>query len=520
MAANWFNNLLARFGLRRVSNALESSSLSSSSLWDWIAAPFSGWQSIDTELRYRLPYLRREARRLSFNNPIIGQYLELLKDNVIGPNGIRLQAQIKNNDGKLNKPFNNKIESAWADFWSNPWVDGKLDGIGGEQLLMQTLAIDGEIFVRRVISPRFKYGVALQMLDPDQIDSNFNRPAGPEGNEIRLGVEVDEWGKPVAYWVYSSNPTDMNGSSRTCSRVPADEILHIFDPERIGQTRGFTWFNTVMQNLRNLDGYVEAAILAARTAAAAVPIFKQSAEFGVDEKAGNYKINITPGTGITLPAGLELQNWDPKHPNTNHAEFIKGNLRFTSSGLHVSYNALANDLENVNYSSMRSGLLIERDGWRGLQRMWIARFLTPVYDWFLWGALLTGNLALDSRDPKKFQAVKWTPRGWAWVDPLKDMTAAVMGIENLLGSRTGYLAEQGEDFEDICDEQASEKDIAEQAGLKIPAVDQPAPVPGQEQTAPPAKNRALRLAVMNLLLEDDDIDSERLAGLLKGHHHA
>ena len=39
-------------------------------------------------------------------------------------------------------------------------------------------------------------------------------------------------------------------------------------------------------------------------------------------------------------------------------------------------------------------------------------------------------------------------------DPLKDVNAAVIALENGLGSRTAYLAEQGEDFEEICEELA------------------------------------------------------------------
>lgn len=512
MAAKWWDKILNGLGLKRISNSIEGSGpLTAASFWEWVMAPMSGSLSMDTELRVRLPFLRREARKLAFNNPIISQYLELLRDNVIGPHGMKLQAQIKNSNGKLNKLFCDRIEAGWADFWSDPWVDGKMDGVSGEQLLIQNCAIDGEFFVRIITAPWAKYGIKLQMLVPDQIDTNCNRPAGAEGNEIRLGVEIDGWGRPVAYHCYTSDPTDISGSGRQLVRIAAEDIIHFYDPERIGQSRGYTWFSTVMQNLRNLDGYVEAAILAARTAACAVPIFKMTTDFGVDEKAGNYKVNMEPGKGITIPAGLELQEWNPNHPHTNHGEFIKGNLRFSSSGLHVSYNALANDLEGVNYSSMRSGLLIERDGWRTLQRLWISQFRQRVYQRWLWGALLTGELVLDSRDPKKFHAVTWVPRGWAWVDPLKDMTAAILGIENRLGSRTAYLAEQGNDYETVCDQLAAENDISAASGL-------PNQTPAEQQ--PPGKKAALRLAVVNMLLdENSDIDPERLRALMKGSNH-
>lgn len=497
-------------GLRRVNNATETGSggLTASSLWDWIMAPFSGWQTIDVELRYRLPMLRREARRMAANNPIIRQYLELLRDNVIGPQGIRLQAQVRNNNGGLNKAFNDKIEAAWTEFWKSPWADGRMSGIAGEQLLVKSMATEGEIFVRLVVSPRFRFGVALQMLDPDLFDSNHNAPRTATSNEIRLGVEVDDFNRPVAYWSYQHNPNDLGGGNRDRVRIPAEEIIHIFDPERIGQTRGFTWFNTVMQNLKNLDGYVEAAIVAARTAACAVPIFKQTGDFDQTEDQSAFNVDLSPGSGFTLPQGLELQNWDPKHPNTNHAEFIKGNLRFTSSGLHVSYNALANDLEGVNYSSMRSGLLIERDGWKVLQQMWIDRFRQPVYEWFLWGALMSGQLTLDSRDPRKFQGVKWIPRGWQWVDPLKDVTASIIAIENGLSSRTKILSEQGADFEDICDELATEQQSAKDSGLDFSGASATNNAQTQAETeeqppATPTRKAALRLAVLNMLQAED-----------------
>lgn len=542
MAAKWFNRLLAKIGLQRTDSAASASVRNDATLtgtelnklWDWIMAPLGGWQTIDVELQQKLWSLRREARRLALNNPIIRQYLGLLENNVIGPNGMRLQAQIRNNDGKLNKTINDKIESGWSEFWSSPWADGRMSGIAGERLLIKSIAVDGEVFVRRLISPRFKYGIALQMIDPDLIDYTLNQPKDggkvPTSNEIRLGIEVDEYGKAVAYWCFESSPYDINtGNSRQRIRIPGEEITHLYDPERVGQTRGFTWFNTVMQNLKNQDGYVEAAIVAARTAACAVPIFKQTSDMqvlvddnGMPKDQSGYSIDLSPGSGFTLPVGLELQNWDPKHPNTNHAEFLKGNNRYTSCGLRVSYNALCNDLEGVNYSSMRSGLLIERDGWRSLHRMWIDRFRQQVFEWFLWGGLLSGALVLDSRDPRKFRSVKWIPRGWDWVDPLKDVNAAVIAIENGLGSRTAYLGEQGEDFEEVCEELANEKQIAQDSGLDFSGAAVTAKdvvkqteeeTVGAQKKASGAKAR-LRLIVLNTLLESEEIDSERVNQLM------
>jgi lambda family phage portal protein len=162
-----------------------------------------------------------------------------------------------------------------------------------------------------------------------------------------------------------------------------------------------------------------------------------------------------------------MQEFDPSKPTIGFGEFTKENKRWVSSGVQVSYNALANDLEGVNYSSMRSGLLIERDSWQCLQQMWIDRFRFPVHGWFVPAAILSGNLRLPSRDASLYLAARFVPRGWKWVDPLKDVTAAVLAIKEGLGSRTSYLGEQGDDFETIAEQLGDEADIAELAGITL-----------------------------------------------------
>lgn len=480
--ARLYDRALSSVGLRRVkaSTGIIPGTDSFQILKEWIESPLKASGSLDWDLRNKLYTLRSKARQLALNNPLIVQYLQLLEQNVIGPRGIRLQAQVRNNDGNLNKAINDKIETGWSDFWRDPWVDGRMSGVAGEQLLIRTVAVDGEAFVRRIRGSKYKYGLKLQMIDADLVDHQFNRPRGAKGeNEVRLGIEVDEWGKAEGVWVWSSAPQDINtGIPRQRTRIPADDIIHLYDPARINQTRGITWLNSVMTPLNILDGYVEATLLAARTGACSMPLFKhtnsdlyETDSNGNPKPTANFNIELTPGGGLTMPAGLEMQEFKPNQVTIGFGEFTKESKRWSSSGLCTSYNALANDLEGVNYSSMRSGLLIERDSWKCLQQMWIDRFRVPVFGWFLNDALLSGGLVLDSRNPVKFMAAKWVPRGWPWVDPLKDVNAAVVAIQNGLGSRTGYLGEQGEDFEETCEELADEKRIASGAGLDFSGID-------------------------------------------------
>lgn len=525
--AGIFNKILSRFGYRKVSNNSAFRGAFGGNFWDWIISP----TTIDSQIRTSLYRMRANARDLALNNPTARQYLQLLAQNVIGPRGMKLQAQVRNNDGNFNKGINDKIEAGWADFWKSPFVDGKLPGVIGEQMLIKSVARDGEIFVRTVTDRNLnKYAFGLQVIDPDQVDHTFNRPRGHGQNEIRLGIEVNEYGRAMAIWIWTGLPSDVNsGMPRERLRIPAEQIIHVFDPERANQTRGITWFNSVMLPLKHLDGFVEAEVVAARTAACAFPIFEHSEEAPVDEKDKNYQLELNPGNGVALPGGFKLSSWDPKHPVIGVLDFVKACLRFFSSGLTVSYNALANDLEGVNYSSIRSGLLIERDRWRVLQVWWILMFRQPVFEAWLNNALLSGGLALDSRDPRKFQAVKWVPRGWQWVDPLKDVTAAILAIENFLGSRTNYLSEQGDDIEEIVEQLKDELRLVraaelEQGGVKVggasPFETDPDEKEGAPGKKPTGKPTALRLAMLTALLDEEDIDEQRIRALLRTYKEA
>lgn len=525
--ANLLDKALRMVGLRRnVRSEAVFKGAQGGSFWDWIVSP----TTIDYQVRTNIFRLRNNARDLALNNPIVRQYLQLLAQNVIGPRGMKLQAQVRNNDGKLNKAINDKIEAAWDEFWQSPFVDGKMSGVSGEQTLIKSVARDGEIFVRKVIDRSLnKFAFGLQIIDPDLVDHTYNRPRSDQQNEIRLGIEVDVYGKVLAVWVWNSYPQDINsGVPHERTRISATEIIHVFDPERANQTRGITWLNSVMLPLKHLDGFMEASVVASRTAACSFPMFEQSDQAEADPNAGDYTLELNPGQGIALPAGLKVSNWTPPYPNIETGPFVKACLRFFSSGLTVSYNALANDLEGVNYSSIRSGLLIERDRWQVLQQWWIDAFRVPVSETWLSCALLSGALVLDSRDPSKFKAFKWIPRGWKWVDPLKDVNAAVIAIENGLGSRTSSLGEQGEDFEETCEELADEKRIAEEAGLDfsggaVSAKDVLKQAQAEEQDdqngADPADGKKAKALARKLalvaLLDDEEIDTRRVKQLMK-----
>ena len=452
-----------------------------------------GNQSVDSGLRFALPILRNRSRDLAENNDYIAGYLELLGNKVIGASGIRLQVKSRGGDGQLDRDANTTIEAAWKQWGRKGICDvtGKLSWVELQRLALESMARDGEVFIRLVKSPRInKFGLALQMIEADQINILLNDTL-TNGNIIRMGVELDSWGRPAAYHVFEHHPGDINFGtySGKTVRIPADEIIHLFRPHRPGQTRGVPWTASVMTRLHHMGAYEEAAIINARYGASKMGFFIRAVDAageytgdGKDVK-GNTISEVEPGQMETLPIGYDIKTFDPTYPNNEYDPFIKRQVKGASCGLPgATYSDLSNDLESVNFSSIRQGTLNARDSYRSLQQLLIDVLCIPTFEVFLgqsldFGALIIvngkrgPNSRLSPANYDKYNMPMFVGRGWDWVDPLKDQKANTEGLANRLTTRTRLAAECGEDFEDILIQLAQEQTLAETYGVTLEPVD-------------------------------------------------
>lgn len=416
------------------------------------------------ELSQGLGMLRQRARDLERNNPIARRYLNLVAENVVGHKGIQLQV---NHDSRQ---VSDALEAGFC-VWHRPehcTVEARLSWIAFQQLVVKTVARDGEAFVRLVKGVN-EYGFALQLIDADLVDESLTTPDGGNGNAIRLGVEVNRWGRAVAYHVFTDHPFDMTTRDRTRQRIPADEILHLFIPRRPGQVRGESWLAPVLVALRMLDGYTEAELVAARTAAAKMGFIQVSEEGATapdPDAPQQVEMEAAPGTIDRLAPGETFAGWDPTHPSGNYAGFVTQVGKFVAGGLNVAYASLSGDLREVNYSSIRAGLLQERDAWRSLQ-VWLADHLhEPVYRAWREVAWLRGHITLRMT-PDQYTEHVWRPRGWAWVDPQKDIAAAGLAVALGFTSRQKVVADDGGDFEEVLADLQHEQELAEDYDVEL-----------------------------------------------------
>ena len=445
---------------------------------DWIVSPLSS----DAAMRGKLPAIRSRSHDLERNNEWARGFFRVLENNVIGENGIGLQMRCKDPGVKtFDEVANDKIETAWWQ-WSRVGkctVCKRHTRRDVEKLIVRAIARDGEVLVRKV---RTRDGLRLQIIEADLLDDNANFIAS-NGNEVRMGVEIDQYRAPVAYHLLGRHPNDSDFHSRQNQRirVPADDIVHLFVSERPDQTRGLPWLIASIQGLKMLDGYAEAELVAARTGAAKMGFFTKKTPDGWTGEIdgdGNLSMDATPGTIEELPMGVEFKEWSTDHPNSGYGDFVKSRLRGIASSLGISYNTLASDLEGVNYSSIRAGLLEERETWKALQRFVIDHFSEPVFEEWLTLELLSGRLGLPYEKMWKFNTPEFQGRRWAWVDPKKDMEANILGIRSGQTSLRKVIAEGGGDIYDTLTSQSADNDLAAALGVTLPELtDAPKPAP-------------------------------------------
>jgi len=432
----------------------------------WAATP----TSIDAWIYQHLMTLVARSREQAENNDHGKKFVQLVRDNVAGPKGFTLQAQVKDPNGTPDILASNAIEDAFARFSKRGHFDvtGSLSRTDAERLLVANLAIDGEVIVvARYGRELNEFGFAVQFVDPVLLDPTHYQVIG-NGNVIRHGIEMNANGKPVAYHFRQMDERQVgyisSASAGTYDRVPAENVRHIFMPEKIGQKRGLPWMRTALWRMRMLSGFEDAAVVNARVGAAKMGFFRDPE--GQNDEDDDIPMEGDPGTFEDI-GNRELVQWNPQFPDQSIDPFTKSLLRSIASGLNVSYNNLASDLTSVNFSSIRQGALDEREVWKGIQEMLVGQWCDWVFEKWLERALLAQSVTVANKPLRfdrieKYRAVSWQPRRWAWIDPSSEVAANEKAIAMKIKSRSEIIREtSSRDPADVWDEISREdKDMA------------------------------------------------------------
>jgi capsid protein len=169
---------------------------------NWINATLT---RVNADVNQDLLNTITKCRDLAKNDPIVRAYLSACQKNIIGKAGLTLQSQMKKSEEDLDEKLNDEIEWMFYD-WGKAMngyltVDGQTGHNDFDALILRTLLIDGEVFIRIHREVKNPYGLSFELIDSASIDYTKIRESSQGQNAIVLGVEVDKYYKPVAYYV-------------------------------------------------------------------------------------------------------------------------------------------------------------------------------------------------------------------------------------------------------------------------------------------------------------------------------
>lgn len=447
-------------------------------------AGLSGWitpqASADNDLWSALRPLIARSRSLYNDDSNVQAAVDELVATVVD-DGLKLQSHVANRRGKgLDLAVNQRIEDAFNAWANNPdWCDvaGLHTFWQMQRIVQHNRLVDGGILIRCV---KRRFGdspipFALELIDVDLLDDR-TALINSRKNDIRMGVEVDGWRRPVAYWLFDSHPADLwgtQGQSYFSRPVDASEIIHVFNRQgwRAGQTRGTPALHAVILKARNLLGLEESEIVKSRVQSCMTVFveteFPETEPIPVDDEG--YAIReLFPGAVEYLSPGQKISAFDPSSPNPNLPAFVKHFQRGIARVFGMASYAVTGDLTEANYSSLREGTLKE---WRRVRIMrdeLSQDFCHPVFIRWLDAAVGSGAIAMPGDfefDRLRYRKDSWFGRPMPWVDPLKDINAIAKEIELGLTTQTEVLAERGKDISDWCATKAQEMVVKGSFGL-------------------------------------------------------
>lgn len=418
--------------------------------------------------------LARRARYLAANNALAASGVEAWVSALIGT-GIKPQSS------HVNQPVRQALNLAFENWTDDADADGLTDFYGLQAIMVRRMVVDGEAFALLVNTAG---DLRVRLIDAEQVDASLTRDL-TGGGRIVQGVEFDAKANRVAYHILPERPgMPFSHLGLTATRVPADQVIHLFRPEAPGQVRGVSWFAPVMLRLADLDSWRDAQLVRQKVAAMLTAFVTTmdgtAAPFdGAPDPRGNLVGGLEPGTIKFLDPQQDVRFSTPAGIGEEVIDFAKITEREIAAGLGVPAAVLTGDLSDVNYSSIRAGLVEWRRRVEALQHNVIAfQVLRPI--WRRWAAteVLSGRVSgvVAAAMPVKFI----TPKQ-AWVDPAKDVQAELDAIDGGLMSRREAVTSRGVDIEALDAEIAADNQRAAALGLTFTNPNRKEPVNADAQ---------------------------------------
>lgn len=384
--------------------------------------------------------LRNHARFLERNHDITRGVLRTLVNNVVGPSGLGIEPQPLRRDGSLHVEYAKALRQLRRQWCKRPEVTAKMHWAQTERMAAYTWLRDGEVFAQMVMGnvPGLVHGssvpLSLEVLEPDFVPLEYSDLS----RKIRQGIQVNDWGRAVAYHVFRRDPREAGAwiTPSDLKSIPAANMLHVSTLDRLHQLRGVSEFASVLTRVEDLKDYEESERIAAKIAASMAAYVKRNP--GVDGFDSSSDLRDKDAQGRPIPRNLRMQPGmifddlavgeeigmiDTKRPNPNLVAWRAGQLKAYAAGVGASYSSISKDYGG-SYAAMRQELVEQWVHYAVLADDFAGQFSIPVWERFVSMAHLSGVLRIpDDVMPGTEADCLVVGQAMPWIDPLKEATA-------------------------------------------------------------------------------------------------
>lgn len=407
-----------------------------------------------------LEKMREDCADQERNGPFTKGLLELWVDQVLGT--MRLQCQ----SGSTS--WNQQAEEMFAD-----WAEMKADYRGERTLFEMTRTTlyaplrDGDCGFVLVRGGRLQPVEAGRIATPSL---DIQKEHLPQGHSISQGVETGANGRVAAYWICPWRASGVGVDTQKAERVPAQNFIHVGRKTRFSHDRAVPALHASLELLEMMDQLCEATVVGAQVAACFGVVIKRNdanevgyaRSTGEENDAGTAERweEVSPGRVEYLDPGEEVDTLRPDQPAPQIPQFLNMLARFTMFGLGLPVELF--NFQEANFSNTRAANNRAKRTFRSWQRWLKEQKLRRIFRWKVSQFMKYGGL------PAREDAWKhdWMLGTWESVDPLKDITASMRGIDHGLSSWPDECAARGKDWDAVLTDKDRVIEMAQKLAAK------------------------------------------------------
>ena len=470
---------------------------------------------------YRMDYLglRRRSEQSYLESEIAKTILDRFAIWIVDK-GLRIECEPREKllkaagiDFTETESFNDIMESRFSS-----WAKSKKSTYNGNQNFNELAKdafkyskVGGDVLVvMRYTNGKF----TVQLIDGKHVGTPTDYTVY-EGKQVINGVEIDDKGKHVAYWV-KKDPLKFERIEAYNETAKMDQAFIVYGTKyRLDDNRGIPVISTSLESLKKIERYKEAEVGTAEEIAKVAyqvvhqvfsdgesPFSKQIMKmsdvgsdrdqdaYPVDELGNNLANAVKASTNketYNNPRGAEIKPLNHGNGKMAFKEFYETNANIICASVGIPPN-VAFSLYNDSFSASRAAtkdwehtISFERDDFTN-------QFYSRVFTFFLHIQVIEGNIDLPGyltafRDDDEYvleayRNARFTGPMFPHIDPLKEVKAerAKLGplADNIplttIEKSTEFLF--GGDSKSNIEQFSKEIELAEKNGVKAPEVEE------------------------------------------------